>query len=78
MQKFQKIQMGELDNDATGDTPSRAGTKSVAIQNIKKKKLGGPMNIEELKMNKNLLRQINEAKKAEREQSQASKSPHKY
>lgn len=61
--------MGELDNDATGDSPSRAGTKSVAVQNMKKKKLGGPMNIEELKMNKDLLRQINKAKKVEKEKS---------
>jgi hypothetical protein len=77
LQKFQMVQMGDMDYDLTGDTPSRAGTRSVAAQNIKKKKLGGPMNIDELKMNRDLLRQINEAKKAEQTNSSASKSPKK-
>ena len=67
--------MGEIEYDLSDDTPSRAGTKSVAKLNKVMKKLGGPMNIDELKMNKELLKAIHEAKKMDKERSQASKSP---
>lgn len=55
--------MGEMDNDLSGDTPSRAATKSVAMIKKKKKNLGGPMNVDELKMNMNLLKAIGEIKR---------------
>lgn len=32
---------------------------------MRKNKMGGPMNLEELRLNKNLLKEINKAKKAE-------------
>ena len=68
LQSFQRIQMGETaDHDVTLDTASRSMSLNISLN--KKKKLGGPMNVEELKMNKMLLKEIHAAKKAEREQS---------
>ena len=61
------------DHDATADTASRSMSLNIPLN--KKKKLGGPMNVEELKMNKMLLKEIHAAKKLDKEQSQASKSP---
>ena len=62
--------MGDApDTETVGDAVSRAVSKSMPVQNLKKKKLGGPMNIEELKMNRNLLLEIHAAKKADKEAS---------
>ena len=55
------------DNDAATDTVSKSMSMNISL--IKKKRVGGPMNVEELKMNKMLLKEIHAAKKAEREQS---------
>ena len=59
--------MGEFVNDSLLN-PSVDGAKSGEYYSIsskikRKNKVGGPMNIEEIKMNKELLKKISEMKK---------------
>lgn len=55
--------MGELPEHG-GDNSSRANSKSVQ-PTLRKAKLGGPMSLEELRLNRGLLQEIAAAKKAE-------------
>ena len=57
---FQKVQMGELPPSAfEGSVVSSVNKR----QRAKKAQLGGPMQLEEIRMNKGLLKEINQMKK---------------
>ena len=59
LQKFQKIQMGVI-------VPDSADPREASLMSSSKKKrgkVGGPMNVEEIRMNKELLKEISKLKK---------------
>lgn len=56
--------MGELPAEG-GDDASRAQSKSVPPAHVRKNKVGGPMTLEEVRLNRGLLEEIHKAKKAE-------------
>lgn len=67
IQKYQRLQMGELTQD---DVSAGGGTTSIPMSiggkrrhGNSKAKLGGPMHLEEIRMNKNLLKEISRIKK---------------
>ena len=66
IQKYQRLQMGEF----TSDEQSIGGATSIPMSiggkrrpGNSKAKLGGPMHLEEIRMNKNLLKEISKIKK---------------
>ena len=69
-QKFQKLQMGDLTNE-NGD-PSVLSSINKKVRG-KKAQLGGPMQLEEIRMNKNLLKEINKMKKDQTQKSSPSR-----
>lgn len=71
---FQKVQMGELPQTAVeGSVVSSMNKKN---KPGKKAHIGGPMGIEEIRMNKGLLKEINKMKK-EQGLTQRGRSPNK-
>ena len=60
LQRFQRIQMGELpvDENAQGSVDASSITKR-----RKRQAVGGPMNLEEQRMNKNILKEISQMKR---------------
>ena len=66
LQRFQRLQAGELvdPEDGTSQSALKAtsvGTKGMAGRRLKA--MGGPMQIEEIRMNKGLLKEISKMKK---------------
>jgi len=64
--RFQRLQAGELvdPEDDTSQSAMKAtsiGTKTIAARRLKP--VGGPMQIEEIRMNKGLLKEISKMKK---------------
>jgi hypothetical protein len=64
--RFQRLQAGELvdPEDDTSQSAMKAtsiGTKAIAARRLKP--VGGPMQIEEIRMNKGLLKEISKMKK---------------
>ena len=60
LQRYQKIQMGEL--PVTDDIAQSFDNTSITKKR-KRQQVGGPMNLEEQRMNKDILREISEMKK---------------
>ena len=56
--------MGELPADGADDA-SRTHSKSVPPAALRKNQVGGPMTLEEVRLNRGLLEEIHKAKKAE-------------
>ena len=60
--RFQRLQAGELiDEDGSTQKATSVGTKNLAARRLKP--VGGPMQIEEIRMNKGLLKEIAKMKK---------------
>ena len=62
LMRFQRLQAGELiDEDGSTQKATSVGTKNLAARRLKP--VGGPMQIEEIRINKGLLKEIAKMKK---------------
>lgn len=74
LQKFQKMQAGEEDVGSGSATGARSSVFNAASKGRRGKAVGGPMNLEEVRMNKQLLKEMAAMKKQTANHSQGGMS----
>ena len=69
--------MGELPHDGADDA-SRVHSRSVPPAAHRKNNVGGPMTLEEVRLNRGLLEEIHKAKKAEQSMVSSGATPPRH